>query len=163
MGYRRSPVASNGRRVDARSIPAVGSARPFSRPSSRGIRCSFPHASEIGVDGFGLGGPAYGRLARLHTLAFGGFVLRDLACGYSTQREGAFADPTTAANLGGAILRRFTVTFDYRGRRLAVRGNAAFALPDRIDCSGLFLIATDTGTIAVLGVCLLRIVPPPRR
>ena len=110
------------------------------------------HASAIGVDGFGLGGPAFGRLARLHTLAFGGFVLRDLACDYSTQREGAFADPATAANLGGAILRRFTVTFDYRGRRLAMRANAAFALPDRIDRSGLFLIATDTGTIAVLDV-----------
>ncbi len=110
------------------------------------------HPSAIGVDGFGLGGAAYGRLARLRKLAFGGFVLRDLASDYSTQREGAFADPATAANLGGAILRRFTITFDYRRQRLALRPNAAFSLPDRIDRSGLFLIGTDTGTIAVLDV-----------
>ena len=110
------------------------------------------HASAIGVDGFGLGGAAYGRLARLHELAFGGFVLHDLACDYSTQRAGAFADEATAANLGGAILRRFTITFDYRQRRIALRANAAFAVPDRLDRSGLFLIGTDAGTIAVLDV-----------
>lgn len=34
-------------------------------------------ATAIGVDGFGFGGAAYGRLARLSTLAFGNFVLRD--------------------------------------------------------------------------------------
>ena len=110
------------------------------------------HPSAIGVDGFGVGGAAYGRLARLHELAFGGFILRDLVSDYSTQHEGAFADPTTAANLGGAILRRFTITFDYRGQRLALRPNAAFSLPDRIDRSGLFLIGTGAGTIAVIDV-----------
>ncbi len=110
------------------------------------------HPSAIGIDGFGLGGAAYGRLARLRKLAFGGFVLRDLTCDYSTQREGAFADPATAANLGGAILRRFRVTIDYRGRRLALRANATFSFPDRTDRSGLFLVGTDAGGIAVLDV-----------
>jgi len=70
------------------------------------------HASAIGVDGFGLGGPAYGRLARLHSLAFGGFVLRDLACDYSTQREGAFADPETAARSSDALPSRSIIAGD---------------------------------------------------
>lgn len=106
--------------------------------------------SALGVDGFGLGGAAYGRLALLPTLALGGFTLRDTVCDFSAQKRGAFADPATAANVGGGVWRRFVVTFDFAGGRLALSPGSDFGATERIDRSGLFLVGDETGTIEVL-------------
>lgn len=97
--------------------------------------------SAVGVDGYGLGGPAYGRIGRLATLAFGGALVTDTVCDFSTQRRGAFANPALGGNVGGGLLRRFTVTFDYAHRRIAFARNADFETPEPPDRSGLFLIA----------------------
>jgi len=131
------PAACNvdtGSRL-AVTVPApFVAAHPEAAPSGR---------SAVGIDGFGLGGPAFGRLGRLRTLAFGGFSLHDVVCDYSTQTRGAFANPALGANIGGGIWRRFTLTFDYAHRRLALRANSRFDRPEPPDRSGLFLIGRD--------------------
>ncbi|GAC1543242.1 MAG: hypothetical protein NVS2B17_22740 [Candidatus Velthaea sp.] len=104
-----------------------------------------------GIDGYGVGGAAYGRLGRLSEIRFGDIVVRDAVADFSTQQRGAFADRVTAANVGGGIWRRFTLTFDYLHKRLTLQPNSAFAEPDVYERSGLFLIARD-GAIAVVGV-----------
>ncbi|GAC1564967.1 MAG: hypothetical protein NVS3B17_21580 [Vulcanimicrobiaceae bacterium] len=103
-----------------------------------------------GVDGFGLGGPSYGRLAPLATLTFGSFVVRDTIADFSLQTRGAFADPATAANVGGGIWRRFALTFDEMHGRIAMRRVEADR--ERFDRSGLFLVGTELEAIAVLDV-----------
>jgi len=104
-----------------------------------------------GVEGYGVGGAAYGRLGRLSSIAFGDLTVHDIITDFSTQQRGAFADSSIAANIGGAVLRRFTVTLDYTNLRLTLRPNGAFAQADTGDRSGLFLIGRS-GTIAVLDV-----------
>ncbi|GAC1409620.1 MAG: hypothetical protein NVSMB64_18430 [Candidatus Velthaea sp.] len=104
-----------------------------------------------GVDGYGLGGAAYGRLGRLDEIRFGELGIRDAIADFSTQQRGAFADRVTAANVGGGIWRRFTLTFDYPHKRLTLQPNAAFAEPDTYERSGLFLVTRD-GAIAAAGV-----------
>jgi len=109
------------------------------------------HLSAVGIDGFGFGGAAYGRLGRVADLRFGNLVIHDSIADFSTQRAGAFDDPKVAANVGGGVWRRFTLTFEYARKRLTLEPNADFARPDAFDRSGLFLTA-EAGGVHVVGV-----------
>ena len=94
----------------------------------------------VGIDGFGIGGPSMGKLGRVQEVGIGDFHLQNLVGDYSVQNEGAFAAPFVAANIGGNLLRRFTVTFDYYNGTMTLVPNAAFAEPDAYERAGLFLI-----------------------
>ncbi len=107
--------------------------------------------SASGVDGYGIGGAAYGRLGRLARLAFGPLELTDIVTDFSEQQRGAFASTRTAANVGGGVLRRFTLAFDLAHGRIGFRPNADFFAPDDVDRSGLFLIARENA-VEVLDV-----------
>ncbi len=96
--------------------------------------------SATGVNGFGFGGPAFGRLGRLREIEIGGIALNDLVADYTTQTQGALAAPFIAANLGGNLLRRFDITFDYGKQTMALVPNAAFKDPDQYERVGLFLV-----------------------
>jgi C-terminal processing protease CtpA/Prc len=67
------------------------------------------------------------------------------------QTEGALADPFTPANVGGAVWRRFDLTFDYLHSRLLLAKSALFDQPFGYDRSGLFLIDSN-GAYTVLSV-----------
>ena len=110
-----------------------------------------PSVSATGVDGYGIGGAAYGRFGRLERVSFGPLTLRGIVADFSVQQRGAFASERTAANVGGGLLRRFTLAFDLPHGRVGLRPNDEFDAPDAIDRSGLFLIARDNA-IAVLDV-----------
>jgi hypothetical protein len=107
--------------------------------------------SSTGVDGYGIGGPAYGRLGRLDRLTFGSLALSGIVADFSVQKRGAFASSRIAANVGGGVLRRFTLVFDLAHRRISLRPNADFNAPDEVDRSGLFLIARGAA-VTVLDV-----------
>jgi PDZ domain/Aspartyl protease len=94
----------------------------------------------VGVNGFGIGGPALGKLGRVQSIGIGDLQLSNLVADYSTQTAGALAAPFIAANLGGNLLRRFTITFDYNTGTMTLVPNAAFAEADVYERSGLFLI-----------------------
>jgi C-terminal processing protease CtpA/Prc len=66
--------------------------------------------------------------------------LNDLVADYTAQTQGALAAPFIAANLGGNLLRRFDITFDYGRQTMALVPNAAFNDPDHYERIGLFLI-----------------------
>src|SRR5690606_34005833 len=57
-----------------------------------------------------------------------------------TGDKGAFAGADLGGNLGGGVLRRFTVAFDYAGRTMYLAPNEAFAQADAFDRSGLWLL-----------------------
>jgi hypothetical protein len=102
-----------------------------------------------GVNGFGVGGPAIGRLGRVASVGIGNLTLTNLVADYSAQTQGAFAAPFVAANIGGNLLRRFTITFDYRNGTMALVPNAALHDPDVYERSGLFLIRHAGNTVVV--------------
>lgn len=105
------------------------------------------------VTGWGVGGPVSSSPVRFAEVRLGRSggpgspvvavkgVLGDLFTG----DKGAFADPRADANLGGGILRRFTVTFDYGKRLMYLEPNAAAGSPDPYDRAGLFLIYPKQG------------------
>jgi hypothetical protein len=106
--------------------------------------------SAPGVDGFGLGGPAFGRLGRVRTLSFGGLTLHDLVGDYSTQTEGGLAMPFIGGNVGGGVFKRFTMTLDYRALTMTLTPNADFLMRDHWDRSGIFLV--NDGSITIIDV-----------
>jgi len=107
--------------------------------------------SAIGVNGYGVGGGHHGFMGRLHSLQIGSFTLDDLIAGFPTQRQGVFASPFLAANVGGAVWKRFTVTFDYGAETMALQPNASFGAGDGYDRSGMLLI-NNAGKIVVFDV-----------
>jgi len=98
------------------------------------------HAAPEAVVGWGVGGASRGRPARLGTLMLGDRAVVGIAGDLYTGDKGAFANPDLSANLGGGVLHRFTVGFDYAARRMYLAPNAAFGTPDAFDRSGLFLL-----------------------
>jgi len=96
--------------------------------------------SGIGVNGFGFGGPSFGKLGRVASVAFGGFTLDDVVGDFTAQTKGAFAAPFIAANVGGNLWRRFTLTLDYGRQTMTLTPNAAFGERDTYERAGLFLL-----------------------
>ncbi len=103
----------------------------------------------VGVNGFGFGGPAMGRLGRVQSIGIGDLQLPDLIGDYTTQTAGALAAPFVGANIGGNLLRRFTVTFDYYNGTMTLVPNGDFNEADAYERSGLFLIRRAGSTIVV--------------
>jgi hypothetical protein len=103
------------------------------------------------VTGWGVGGPARGRPARLGTLQLGDVAIRDIAGDLYLGQKGAFANPDLSGNLGGGVLRRFTVAFDYEARKMYLVPSPDFAKPDPFDRSGLWLIR-DGDALKVVAV-----------
>jgi Aspartyl protease/PDZ domain len=124
--------------VDTGSRASLSVLTPFSAAHPDLIPSN---ATAPGINGFGVGGAAIGRLGRLRSLQIGTFVLPDLIADFSVQSKGAFAMPFAAANVGGGVWRRFTVTFDYPQQVMTLAQNGFFAQPDTYDRSGVFLIA----------------------
>jgi hypothetical protein len=104
-----------------------------------------------GVEGFGVGGPSYARLGRIPNLQIGPYTITNSIASFGIQSKGAMADPFNPANVGGAILRRFDVTFDYAHHQLLLAKNATFDAPATFDRSGLFII-DDKGAYTIISV-----------
>jgi len=98
------------------------------------------HAAPEAVIGWGIGGPSRARPARFGALKIGEATITGVAGDLYTGDKGAFADPDLSGNLGGGVLHRFTVAFDYAAKRMYLAPNADFAKADTFDRSGLFLL-----------------------
>lgn len=81
------------------------------------------------VTGSGVGGLIYGDVIRLHAFEMGKFRFEQPTATLSRQTTGVFADTEVAGNIGGEILRRFTVTFDYPNRKIYLTPNALYETP----------------------------------
>jgi hypothetical protein len=77
---------------------------------------------------------------RLHEVTIGKVVVHDVVGELFTGDKGAFADPDSAANLGGGILHRFIVTFDYSGKVMYLEPRPELDRKELYDRSGLFLL-----------------------
>jgi predicted aspartyl protease len=79
---------------------------------------------------YGAGGESQRFEARLAGLQLGPYLLRNPVAGFSPDtKEGALASPDIGAMVGGEILQRFTVTFDYPHHRILLEPNSRFGPP----------------------------------
>ncbi len=76
--------------------------------------------------GYGIGGETTSLLGRLAAVELGGLTLAEPLVRFERDAAGEGAAPSHAGILGGRLLSRFTVTFDYVQQRMILEPNAAF-------------------------------------
>jgi predicted aspartyl protease len=139
----RTPIAAGsidgipGRfTIDTGARNSLTAHSPFVR--AHNLEARYRPAFET-IIGWGVGGPSRAKPVRFKQVKLGDAVLTDVAGELFTGDKGAMSEPDTSANLGGGILRRFVVTFDYRDRKMFLEPGPP--LPrDIYDRAGMFLL-----------------------
>ncbi len=96
------------------------------------LRAKHPKGVDA-VDGWGVGGPSRGYVTRGKEMTIGPIKIDDVVTTMSTQDKGAFAGNDYQGNIGGGILKRFVVTFDYDHQMMYLK-----PLPGPIADTGTF-------------------------
>jgi hypothetical protein len=89
----------------------------------------------------GIGGENRSPIGRVASLELGGVRLERPVAMFRGPGAGEISAPGTAGNIGGGILRRFKVIFDYPRKRLILEPNGQTGDPFEYDMSGLGLRA----------------------
>jgi predicted aspartyl protease len=93
----------------------------------------------------GVGGQARNPMGRVEKLELGPYALERPLAIFRAPGPGSTSVDGSVGNLGGEVLRRFTVTFDYANARMYLEPNTAFAEPFEGDMTGLVLTPQDDG------------------
>lgn len=140
----RARITLEGRRavegkfeIDSGSTGAVTFNTPFVDRNRLLNSVSKSNPTRLG----GVGGSAVAFSGRLNTLSLGNFQLEKLIARFSRAHRGDDASPKYDGLIGGDILRRFKVVFDYSRRRMMLEPNVQFSEPYEADMSGLDLAA----------------------
>jgi hypothetical protein len=99
----------------------------------------------------GVGGSAVAFSGRVKAMSLGSFQLENLIARFSRARRGDDSSAKYDGLIGGEILRRFKVVFDYSRRQMILEPNAQFSESYEADMSGLDL-ATEAEDFSVVVV-----------
>ncbi|HEY9026703.1 MAG TPA: aspartyl protease family protein [Burkholderiaceae bacterium] len=97
--------------------------------------------------GWGIGGRAQGRLARGGRLALGALPVDGPLLRLPSAHDGPLAMRHVAGNIGGEILSRFVVSFDYARRIVHLAPNAQAGRPFPADRSGMWVNGHARGAV----------------
>ncbi|HEY9027411.1 MAG TPA: PDZ domain-containing protein [Burkholderiaceae bacterium] len=97
--------------------------------------------------GWGVGGPSTGRVGRAGRLLIGELAIEGPVVTMPEARSGPTAAQDVAGNIGGELLRRFAVAFDYTRKLVHLRPNARFGEPFVADRSGLWINRRGQGFV----------------
>ena len=108
------------------------------------------------IIGWGLGGELSGYLGRVRSLAVDDFLFRDVLVSFTNGHTNTELARATGRNgsVGGELLSRFTVVFDYPGNMLYLRKNRTFSFPFDFNLVGIDILATgsDYNTFRIINV-----------
>jgi hypothetical protein len=110
------------------------------------------HAIHSAIVGYGVGGPSRALLARAGELTLGGLIIYGPVTEIVTDKGGAAEATRTAGNIGGDLLKRFTVTLDYTHQLLWLEPNAIAYQSDVFDRSGLWVLRGKDGRTMIMDV-----------
>ena len=117
--------------------------KPFAETNQ--LRARHPKGVDA-VDGWGVGGPSTGYVTRIADITLGDVKIGPVVAALSNQDKGAFAGSSFSANLGGGILKRFVVTFDYNNKVMYLKPLAGpVADTGSYDRAGLWLNLAGNG------------------
>jgi clan AA aspartic protease (TIGR02281 family) len=130
----------------------AGNALTFFTPTVKqyGLRNAFSPSVHT-ITGVSPGGYTRGTLVRVPDVTIGPYVLNQIVVELSEAEQGFFANSLYAGNLGGELWRRFKVTLDYPGGRMALTPNDAIGQPFIGPRSGLVPSLVD-GAIQIVDV-----------
>jgi hypothetical protein len=97
----------------------------------------------------GVGGRFYQPVGRVERLELGPYALDRPVAVFAQPGPGHTSTPGSIGNIGGDVLQRFRVTFDYPHERLYLAPSAAFANAFETDMTGLTLDVRPEGKHAI--------------
>jgi S1-C subfamily serine protease len=98
------------------------------------------------VDGWGVGGPSTGYVTRGKSMTLGSVAVDNIVVTMANQIKGAFAGSDYSGNIGGGILKRFVVTFDYGNQTMYLKPlPGPVADTGTFDRSGMWINVGDGG------------------
>jgi len=152
-----SVILPDGQRVDGQFTIDTGArnALVLAKPFHEGHHMLDAVSRHIDASwGMGVGGQSKETIGRIGSIQIGKLSLPDTLTNFSFDTRGAFADPDLNGNIGGELLRRFTVIFDYANKRMILEPNRHFNEPFDFDMSGLLIVAggSDLRTFKVKNV-----------
>jgi hypothetical protein len=112
----------------------------FTPPFAKEHRLLEKMSRTIQTKARGVGGEFPLAIGRIDALELGRFKLEKPTTAFP-QTSGFIAREGAAGNIGGLILRRFKVIFDYPHKRMILEPNKSFTEPFEFDMSGLALIS----------------------
>jgi hypothetical protein len=110
------------------------------------------HATKRATVGYGVGGPSRALLARANKLVIGPVSIDVPVTEIVTDKGGAGEAARTAGNIGGDLLKRFTLTLDYAHQTLWLEPNPLASQREVFDRSGLWIARAKDGAIEVADV-----------
>ena len=139
----RAPIEAKFE-IDSGSTGAILLNTPFVEKHK--VLASVPKTIQTNIGG--VGGMAKTLIGRVNSLRLGQFVIDHPITRFSQATRGDYASSKYDGLIGGEILRRFKVTFDYSRRQMILEPNPYFAEPYEIDMSGITL-AVDGDNLLV--------------
>jgi hypothetical protein len=138
---------ADGGRVPVRATIDVGSGAALSvtKPivDQNNLRARVGRTMPWGGGG-GVGGPVRSEIGRVKSLTIGKVTLTDVVTAMFGDSAGVFSvNRFWDVNIGGEILRRFTVFFDYERKQMILESHAHSSERFEADMSGLRIV-TDT-------------------
>ena len=125
--------------IDAGSNFPVILLKSFIESQSQQITKSLPPT--LPTVGRGVGGEIPLPVGRVPQLQLGRFIVTKPIAAFPSR--GLFAREGAAGNIGGGILRRFKVIFDYSRQRIILEQNKHFNEPYEYDMSGISLLSVS--------------------
>lgn len=101
--------------------------------------------------GIGLGGDIYGKRSRVDQVALGNYILKDVITSFPDKIDADIpqGNISRSGSVGGGILSRFDVIFDYKGAKAWFKPNHNFKAPFHYNMSGITV--AKTGVVLELG------------
>lgn len=128
--------------IDTGSRNSLDLTTPF--VEAHGLKARYAPKVEA-MTGFGVGGGVRSAVTRAKLLKLGSVEVPSPVTSFTLNRKGSLADRYVAGNVGGGVLRRFTVTFDYSRQTIWFAPNESFAAPDNYDRAGLWINRAEDG------------------
>jgi predicted aspartyl protease len=111
----------------------------------------------------GVGGLSEQALGRVEKFELGPYALARPTAAFRAAGPGAIGEENSHGNIGGEVLRRFKVTFDYPRKQVTLEPAAAFNEPFEADMSGLVVSSADDAPHALRVVIVQEDSPAAER
>lgn len=99
--------------IDTGSRSSLTLNGPFA--AKHDIKAKHPKGVQA-VAAWGVGGPSTGYVTRGAAMKLGDVEIKNVVTDINDQKQGAFAGSEYSGNVGGGVLKRFVVTFDYHNK-----------------------------------------------
>lgn len=137
--YLNIVVTIEGNPIVAKCLIDTGNSDPVWLFESRSNQINVPEKNYVDFLGRGFSGEVHGKRAKISTLSIDGFEFE--------RPIGSFPDSVSIMNvkmvrnrtgsIGGELLKRFNVVFDYKDKKLYLKKNRAYNDPFKYNISGI--------------------------